>query len=127
MFGAADPSAAMLARHQPPLAINGIAIGMVGWASVYGDFSVAIVVAQHAVVGNVGPDQIASRGKIGGTFGPAAACIQAMQLSIGREKARKALVQDDEFVAGHAKYRLSEPPLALTHLATNSGAIYPHY
>jgi hypothetical protein len=109
MLGAADPPAAMLAGHQPALAIDGIAIGVVGGAPENRDLAVAFVVAQHAIVGNVRPEKIAPGGEIGRSFGPTAACIEAMQMGGGTEQALKALIQNLEF-SGHDDVLLSPMP-----------------
>mgnify|MGYP002129741139 CR=1 FL=1 len=53
-------AAAMLARYEASLKIDGIAVAVHGRLAEHGHRAVRLVPAQHAVVRDVGPDEVAA-------------------------------------------------------------------
>ncbi len=61
------------------LAVAGVAVGVVGGVAEDGDRAVGLVEAHHAVVGDVGEDEIAAGGEVGRSFRPPRAGPQLLQ------------------------------------------------
>ncbi len=71
-FGARHPARQMLAGEQPALIVDGVAVGIVGMLAEHRDFARRLDEPHHAVVGNVGPDEIAPGREPGRALRPAA-------------------------------------------------------
>ena len=100
MLGAADAAARMLASDQPALPVDGVAVGIARRLAEHADAAVGLVVAQHAVVRDVGPDDIAAGGEPGRAFRPAASGEQLFHLRVAVEQAREARIENFIIVCG---------------------------
>ena len=96
VLGAGHTPMAMLAGHQPALAVGGVAVGESGGRAKHRHRPVGVVVAQQPVVGQVGPDQIAPAAEPGRALGPAAAGPQALQPRVADEAGGKLGFDDLE-------------------------------
>jgi 2,5-diketo-D-gluconate reductase B len=94
MFCAGDAAAEVLAADQAALVIGGVAVGVLRRISEHGDMAIAFIIAQHAVVGDVRPDEIATCGKPCRSFSPTAACPQALHTRMADQALLKAWVED---------------------------------
>jgi hypothetical protein len=78
VLGARHAPRAVLARHQPPLPIAGVAIAVVGRRAKNADGAGFLAPAQHPVVRNVGKQQKATIAKPNRSLGPARASPQTL-------------------------------------------------
>src|SRR4029077_11778623 len=93
VLGSAHAPAGMLAGDEPSLSIDGVAVGIVGRLAEDADLTVRLVIAQHPVVRNIRPDQIAARKEIGRSFRPAASGEKFVHLRTGVEQPCKSLIE----------------------------------
>jgi hypothetical protein len=82
----------MLAGHQPPLAVAGVAIGVVGRKPVDADPD-ALDPAHHAIVRDVAPDQEVAVGEEAGPLGPLRAGVQLLEPAIAEQVALEAGIE----------------------------------
>ncbi len=94
MFGAADPAVAVLAGDEPALPVDGVAVGIAGGIAEHRDRAVGLVVAHHAVVWDVGPDEIAPAAEIGGALRPFEAARQFFDMAVAVEQRAEAGVDN---------------------------------
>ena len=80
VLGADHAPAAVLAADEPSLAIDGVAVGVAGRLAEDADRAAALVEPHHAVVGNVGEDEIAPAGEVCRPLGPASAGPQPLDV-----------------------------------------------
>ena len=86
----------VLARDQPALQVDGVAVAVLCRLAEDRNRGVRVVPAHHAVVGNVGPDQIAPGREPGRSLGPAAAGVELFEVDVGKRQLAKARVDDRE-------------------------------
>ena len=79
VLGAGHPSRCVLTGDQPALPVARVAVAVVGWAAKDADRSGFLGPAQHAVVGDITPDEIAAIAKPDRPLGPARACVESLQ------------------------------------------------
>src|SRR5581483_7064597 len=94
MLDARDAAPAMLAGDQPALAVDRMAVMVHRRGEKDRDRAVGVVVAQHAVVRDVRPDEIFAGGEIGRPLRPAAAGIELFEMDIAMGELFKTLVKD---------------------------------
>jgi hypothetical protein len=75
MLGAGDAPVAVLAGDETSLPVHRVAVRVAGGMAKDADRARGLVEAQHAVVGDVAPDEIAARREVGRPLRPAAALI----------------------------------------------------
>src|SRR5690242_612683 len=85
----------MFAADQTPVAVGGVAIGIVAWAAKHRHRCIGLVKAHHPVVGNIRPDEIATGGKICRTFGPAAPAGELFEIGMTDHETQKFGIVDD--------------------------------
>ena len=95
MLGAADAAVAVLAAHQPAFAVAVVAVGVACGLPEDRD-AVRVRVAQHAVVGDVAPQQVVALREIDGTFRPLHASEVLDQLGVVGDHRGEAVVVDFE-------------------------------
>ena len=78
VLGADDAAAAVLARDETALTVDGVAVGVVRRLTEDADRAIALVEAHHPVVGDVREDEMPAGGEVGRPFGPAPAGPQAV-------------------------------------------------
>src|SRR5665213_3619144 len=105
----------MLAGDQPALIVDGVAVRIVGVFAKHRDFAGRFDQPHHAIVGNVGPHQIAARREPGRTFGPARARPQALDAHVAGEAGLEARIENDDvrsldLTMPHRSFRLSILP-----------------
>src|SRR3984957_13564284 len=86
----------MLTRNQPALVVDRVAVRIVGGLPENGHLARFLDEAQHPVVGNVRPDEIAASREPGRTLGPNGTGPVARHPHISGEKLREALVQHNK-------------------------------
>ena len=86
----------MLAGDEPPLIVDGVAVRIVGGLAEHRNLARRFDIAQHPVVGDVGPDEIAPGGEPGRAFAPARAGPQPLDPHIAGEQRLEARIEDDE-------------------------------
>src|SRR3546814_5320752 len=84
-------SDAVLAGDQPPLAVAGVAVRIVGRPAELGD-AAARRPLQHAIVGNVAPQQEAAVAEVNRPLGPERAAVELLELAVAVEVAAEAPV-----------------------------------
>ena len=94
MSGAGDPPRQMLAGDKPPLAVGGVAVAVHRRRAEDRDRTVGVVIAQHAVVRNVGPDEIAPAAEPGRSLAPAAAGPQPLDMCRAEDTAAEFGIDD---------------------------------
>src|SRR5687767_5283912 len=94
MLGAADAPPAMLAGDEAAFPVGRVAVAVARRLPEDRDGTIGLVIAKHAVIGDVGPDKIASGGEIGWALGPATAGEELVDLRIAVEQAPEALVEN---------------------------------
>ena len=77
-LGAGDAPGAVLAGHQPPLAIAGVAVGVPRRLAEHADGPGFLLPFQDAVVGDVAPKQVSAIGDVDRALRPAAAGVQTL-------------------------------------------------
>ena len=97
-LGARHGAAAVLARDETALQVDGVAVAVHRRLAEHRHRAVRFVPAQHAIVRNVGPDEIASGREPRRAFGPAAAGIELLDVHVREREPAKARV--DDFEAG---------------------------
>ena len=65
-----------------PLGVDGVAVLVAAGRLEHADGRIILDEAQHAVVGNVRPQNVAGRGRVDRPFGPAAAGLKPLQLGV---------------------------------------------
>ena len=90
-FGAGDAARTVLAGHQPPLQVAGVAIGEIGGRTKHRN-PLLRGPAQDALVGDVTPQQVAAVVEPHRAFCPAALVVEALKLGVGQGQAAKTLV-----------------------------------
>ena len=93
MLGPDDAPTAVFAGDEPALAIDRIAVGIVGWLAKHADRAVALVVSQHPVVGDVREDEVARGGEVRGAFGPSRAGPEAFDVRGSIEAVEKSRIE----------------------------------
>src|SRR6516162_1802451 len=93
----------MLAGDEAALAIDSVAVLVTARVAEDGDRAVGLVEAQQTIVGDVGPDEITPGREISGTFGPAAAGPELLQVDVAEDEAAEALVLDLKNFRQHAR------------------------
>ena len=96
-LGARHPAGQMLAGDEPALIVDGVAVRVVGALAEHRDFVRWLDVAHHAVVGDVGPDEIAPGGEPGRALAPARAGPQPLDAHMAGETGLESLIDDDDF------------------------------
>jgi hypothetical protein len=89
---ARDAAAAVLTRDQPAFAIDRVSIGVQRRLLEHRDRAVGLVPAQHPVVRDVRPHQVAPGREPGRPFGPAAAGVQLLDMHVAEYQRREARV-----------------------------------
>src|SRR4051794_13635411 len=102
MLGAGDAAVAVLARDQPALAVDRVAVRVARRVAEHADLAGRLVVAQYAVVRDIRPHERAVRREIRRPLGPAAAVIEMVEPRGGLHAGLEALVEDLE---GHRRNR----------------------
>jgi hypothetical protein len=101
MLGAADAAARMLAADQPALPVDGVAIGIAGRLAEHADAAVGLVVTQHAVVRNVGPDHITAGREPRRSLRPPASGEEFFHLRGAVEQPRETRIENFVIFSGH--------------------------
>jgi hypothetical protein len=101
VFGARDRARAVFAGDEPAVAIHGVAVRVVRWLTEDRDGTVGFVPAHHAVVGNVGPHEIAPGGEPGRPLRPAKSGREFFDRDVAVNEGAKARVVDFEVLADH--------------------------
>ena len=96
ILGARHPARAMLARDEAPLPVTGVAVGVIGWLTEHTDSAGLFSPAQHPVVGNITPQQIAPIPKPAGAFGPQCPRIESLHRSMSEGIGLEAWVEDPD-------------------------------
>jgi hypothetical protein len=96
MLRARDAPVAVLAGDEPALAVDRIAVAVAGRMAEHPDRAGGLVEAQHAVVGDVAPDEVAPGREIGRPLRPAAALVELFDPRGRLHQALEALVDDLE-------------------------------
>ena len=94
VLGALDAPGAVRAAHEPALAVDRVAVGVARRRAEDADVAGGLVPAQHPVVGDVAPDQVAPGREVGRPLGPAAALEQLLDARARAHEAPEALVED---------------------------------
>src|SRR5690606_29641695 len=94
-FGAGDTPGAVLAGDEPTLAVARVAVRIVGIGAKHADAAVDAVrhPAQHAVVGDVAPDEVVPVIEPAGTLCPAAAVEEQLLLAGAVDEPDEPLVE----------------------------------
>src|SRR3546814_1232204 len=90
-LGARDSPGAVLAGDEAPLAVAGVAVRIVGRPAELGD-AAARRPLQHAIVGNVAPQQEAAVAEVNRPLGPERAAVELLELAVAVEVAAEAPV-----------------------------------
>ena len=111
-LGAGDAARQMLAGDQPALVVDGVAVRIVGALAEHRDFAGGLDEPHHAIVRNVGPDEIAARREPGRPFRPARAGPQALDAHVTGETRLEARIENDDvrsldLTIPHRNFRLS--------------------
>ena len=88
---ARDAAGRAFAGDEPPLPVARVAVGPARGVAEERDRAGRGVVAEHAVRGDVGPEEVA--GEPDGAFGPCAAGPEALHPSAGHGEAREARIE----------------------------------
>src|SRR5215475_2557842 len=96
ILGARHPAWAMLARDEAPLPVAGVAVGVIGWLTEHTDRASLFSPAQHAVVRNITPQQIAPIPKPAGAFGPQCPRVEALHRGMAEGIRLEAWVEDPD-------------------------------
>ena len=94
VLGPDDAPTTVLARDQPALAIDGVAIRVVGRLAKHADRAVALVVSQHPVVGDVREDEVARGGEVRRALGPSRAGPEALDVGRSIEAVEESRIED---------------------------------
>ena len=94
MLGPDDAPTAVFARDEPALAIDGVAVGVVGRFAKYADRAVALVVSQHPVVGDVREDEVARGGEVRRALGPSRAGPEAFDVRGSIKAVEESRIED---------------------------------
>src|SRR5208283_4121630 len=100
-FGPSHPTCAMLACHEPALAIPCVAIAVVGNIPV--DAHVTTGPPQHSVVWYVAPDQVVTVCKVDRAFRPKCSSVQPFEPSISERQIKKTLIVNLEFISNSGR------------------------
>ena len=85
-MGHGDAARQMLAGDQPALVVDGVAVGIVRALAEHRDLMAGLGEPHHAVVGDVGPDEVAPGGEPGRPLAPARARPQPLDAHMARVK-----------------------------------------
>ena len=99
VLGPDDAPAAVLARDEPSLTVDGVAVGVVGRLTEDADRAVALVEAQHPVVGDIREDEVPGRREVGRSLGPPPASPQPLHVRRAVEAVAEPRIEN--FVVGH--------------------------
>jgi hypothetical protein len=129
-FGANDAAAAVLAGDEPALPVARAAVCVSARAPEY-RCTLALDVAEHAVVGDVAPDQNIQIGKVGRTFAEARAGIQSLQFRTAEDATAKHRIGNVERqiegiwrvidLHAHHSFRRSKPKITISAAVVNHG------
>src|SRR5690242_6453936 len=98
----------MLARDQATLPVYRVAVAVQRGLAEHRDRSIRLVPAEHAVVRNVRPDQIASRGEPRRSFGPATSAVEFLDVCVSMHEPAIARIENFEIgreFGGHGVLR----------------------
>src|SRR5262249_23288683 len=96
ILGASHPARAMLARDEAPLPVAGVAVGVIGRLTEYTDCARLFSPAQHPVVRNITPQQIAPIPKPAGAFGPQRPRVDSLHRSMAKGIGLKTWIEDPD-------------------------------
>src|SRR6266446_4750402 len=96
ILGARHPARAMLARDEAPLPVTGVAVGVIGRLAEHTDCARLFSPAQHPVVGNIAPQQIAPIPKPAGAFGPQCPGVESLHRGMAEGIGLEAWVEDPD-------------------------------
>ena len=92
VFGTHHAAAQVLATDQSALPVHCIAVGIVGGLAVLAHRIIALIPAQHPVIGNVGPDQRGVGRKPSRAFAPACPSPQLLHTFVRKDAGEKACI-----------------------------------
>src|SRR5215813_6078831 len=96
ILGASHSARAMLARDEAPLPVAGVAVGVIGRLTEYTDGARLFSPAQHPVVRNITPQQIAPIPKPAGAFGPQRPRVESLHRSMAKGIGLEARVKNPD-------------------------------
>src|SRR5215813_6601612 len=96
ILGASHSARAMLARDEAPLPVAGVAVGVIGRLTEYTDGARLFSPAQHPVVRNITPQQIAPIPKPAGAFGPQRPRVESLHRSMAEGIGLEAWVENPD-------------------------------
>ena len=99
-------AALVLAGHEPALPVDRVAVVVARGLQKGRHRAVRLVEAHHAVVRDVGPDQVAAGREIGGALGPSPAGPQLLQVDVAEHQALEARVADVQALGVHGSLPL---------------------
>jgi hypothetical protein len=98
-LGARHAPRAVLAAHKPPLRVHRVPVRVARRDAEGPDPVGHLVVAQHPVVRDVAPHEVAASGEVRRPLGPAAAVEEPVEPGAGLDEGTEARVEDLEDVA----------------------------
>src|SRR5690606_34481918 len=105
---ARHPPVAVLAGDEPSLRIDRVAVVAAARLHEHRHDAAGLVVPHQAVVRNVRPEEVATRGEVGRPFGPAATGVKALHLRVGNDQLAEAGIEDGNLVHGGRWQRTRE-------------------
>ena len=104
VLGARDAPRAVLAAHEPTLAVDGVAVGVARRGAEDADVPGRLVPAQHAVVRDVAPHEVAAGGEVGRALVPATAIGEPLEPRAALDAEPEAVLDDlEDVVAEHGR------------------------
>jgi hypothetical protein len=96
ILGARHPARAMLARDEAPLPVAGVAVGVIGRLTEHTGRARLFSPAQHPVVRNIAPQQVAPIPKPAGTFGPQRPGVESLHWGMSEGIGLEAWVENPD-------------------------------
>ena len=92
VLGAGDPAVAVLARHQPAVGVERVAVGVAGRMAEHADRASGLVPAQQPIVGDVADEEVATGRDVHRALRPPAPDVKALDAVVALDVA-EALVE----------------------------------
>src|SRR5262245_10933184 len=96
ILGTSHSARAMLARDKAPLPVAGVTVGVIGRLTEHTDRARLFSPAQHPIVRNIAPQQIAPIPKPAGAFGPQCPCVESLHRGMSEGIGLEAWVEDPD-------------------------------
>ena len=104
VLGAGHPAVAVLARHQPALEVECVAVGIASRLAEHADGARGLVPAEESIVGDVAEQQVAAGGNVDRSLRPPALDVEAFDPAVALDVA-EALVEDLELGGNEVDHR----------------------